>query len=103
MPYQHTAQPLTHFPQVLEALAAPSTRSKAMAHQPSIFPEFVRTSVMDELAREGLFSTGICFRRIQDGKVAAGRWFEKSEKALLLQWRFQEILRRRVGGMRVRR
>lgn len=71
-----------------------------MAHQPSIFPEFVRAGVMDELAREGLFSMGICFRKTRDGEVVAGRRFEKGEKALLLlpQWRFREILRRRVGG-----
>lgn len=71
-----------------------------MAHQPSIFPEFVRAGVIDELAREGLFSMGNYFRKTQDGEVVAGRRFEKGEKALLLlpQWRFREILRRRVGG-----
>lgn len=70
-----------------------------MAHQPFIFPEFVRTGTMDELAREGLFSTGICIRKTRDGEVVTGRLFEKGDKALLLpQWRFQEIVRRRVGG-----
>jgi hypothetical protein len=70
-----------------------------MAHQPSIFPEFIHAGVMDELTCKGLFSTGICFRKTRDGEVVAGRRFEKGEKALLLpRWRFQEILRRRIGG-----
>jgi hypothetical protein len=75
MPYRHTAQPLTHFPQVLEAITTPGTESKAMAHQPSIFPEFVRAGVIDKLTHEGLFSTGICFRKTRDGEVVAGRQF----------------------------
>jgi len=75
MPYRHTAQPLTHFPQVLEALITSGSESKAMAHQPSIFPEFVCAGVMDELAREGFFSTGICFRETRDGEMVAGRRF----------------------------
>lgn len=93
MPYRHTVQPLTHFPQVLEALTTPGTKSKAMVHQPSIFPEFVRAGVIDELARKGLFSIGIYFRKTRDGEVVAGRRFEKGEKALLLlpQWWFRKF------------
>ncbi|KAF2441782.1 FAD/NAD(P)-binding domain-containing protein [Karstenula rhodostoma CBS 690.94] len=72
--------------------------TRAMAHQPLIFPLFARAGLMSELSREGSFSSGICFRTSakNGSKFIAGKQFKEGDKAQLLlpQGKFQEILMR---------
>jgi 2-polyprenyl-6-methoxyphenol hydroxylase-like FAD-dependent oxidoreductase len=71
-----------------------------MAHQPLIFPLFVRAGLMPELSREGSFSSGLCFRTSakNGSKFIAGKQFNEGDKAQLLlpQGKFQQILMRKM-------
>jgi len=70
--------------------------TRAMAHQPLIFPLFARADLMPELLRVGSLSTGLCFRTSakNGSELIAGRKFKEGEKAQLLlpQGKFQEVL-----------
>jgi 2-polyprenyl-6-methoxyphenol hydroxylase-like FAD-dependent oxidoreductase len=74
--------------------------TRAMAHQPLIFPLFARADLMPELSRIGSLSSGLCFRTsVKNGsKLIAGKKFKEGEKAQLLlpQGKFQEVLMGRV-------
>ncbi|KAF2636022.1 FAD/NAD(P)-binding domain-containing protein [Massarina eburnea CBS 473.64] len=87
---------------VIEPTAPDLTSTRAMAHQPIMFPLFARAGLMPELTREGTFSSSLCFRTsVANGsKVLAGKVFKEGEKAQLLlpQGRFQDVLVRKVEG-----
>ncbi|KAL5380416.1 hypothetical protein DPSP01_007738 [Paraphaeosphaeria sporulosa] len=74
--------------------------TRAMAHQPLIFPLLARAGLMPELSREGSFSSGICFRTSakKGSKLIAGKKFKEGDKSQLLlpQGKFQEILMRKM-------
>ncbi|KAF1964962.1 FAD/NAD(P)-binding domain-containing protein [Bimuria novae-zelandiae CBS 107.79] len=81
---------------VLEPSPPDPTSTRAMAHQPLIFPLFERSGLMRELSAAGTFSNGLCFRTgVKNGSaLIAGKRFAKGERAQLLlpQGKFQSIL-----------
>ncbi|KAL5383610.1 hypothetical protein PMIN02_009531 [Paraphaeosphaeria minitans] len=85
---------------VIEPEHPDPTSTRAMAHQPLIFPFFARAGLMPELSRGGTFSSGICFRTSakNGSKLIAGKQFKEGEKSQLLlpQGKFQEILMRKM-------
>ncbi|PSN64079.1 FAD/NAD(P)-binding domain-containing protein [Corynespora cassiicola Philippines] len=101
-----TTPPLPNPILVLEPNPPSRDSTRAMAHQPLVFPLFARAGLMPRLAAAGSFSSGLCFRGSARGgsKMIAGRTFDvaKGEKAQLLlpQWRFQEVLLGEVQGSR---
>ncbi|KAF2018067.1 monooxygenase [Aaosphaeria arxii CBS 175.79] len=70
--------------------------TKAMAHQPHVFPLFEAGGLMPDLAQLGSFSAGLCFRTsvANDSLIIAGVKFPSPEKSVLLlpQWKFQNLL-----------
>ncbi|ORY09138.1 hypothetical protein BCR34DRAFT_665692 [Clohesyomyces aquaticus] len=85
---------------VIEPHAPSPNETRAMAHQPPIFPLFAKAGLMPELQSLGTMSTGICFRKsVRYGsELIAGKKFGEGEvgQLLLPQWKFQECLVRRV-------
>ncbi|PVI06854.1 FAD/NAD(P)-binding domain-containing protein [Periconia macrospinosa] len=85
---------------VIEPFHPDATSTRAMAHQPLIFPLFERAGLMGDLAQAGTFSSGLCFRTSprNGSKLIAGKVFREDDKAqmLLPQGKFQEILVQKV-------
>lgn len=54
---------------VLEAATDVGTESKAMAHQPSIYGEFKRAGIAEDLFAAGFMANGFCFRRPMEGGI----------------------------------
>ncbi|KAF2266742.1 monooxygenase [Lojkania enalia] len=81
---------------VVEPNLPNATDTRAMAHQPLIFPLFACAGLLPELSKLGSFSSGICFRKsVANGsELIAGKQFKEGEKAQLLlpQWKFQGLL-----------
>ncbi|KAF2704865.1 FAD/NAD(P)-binding domain-containing protein [Pleomassaria siparia CBS 279.74] len=81
---------------VIEPSPPSPESTRAMAHQPLIFPLFASAHLMPDLTRLGSFSSGLCFRTSASNgsKLIAGKVFKEGEKAQLLlpQWKFQELL-----------
>lgn len=78
---------------VFEALQDVGTESKAMAHQPSMFAEFKRAGIWDDLQAAGTMGEAICFRKTSTGEELAK---SAGGPLLLPQYRFQEILLQRL-------
>jgi 2-polyprenyl-6-methoxyphenol hydroxylase-like FAD-dependent oxidoreductase len=82
--------------QVIEPAPPNPTSTRAMAHQPLIFPLFASAGLMPDLSSLGSFSSGLCFRTsvAHGSKLIAGKLFKEDEKAQLLlpQYKFQELL-----------
>ncbi|CAI6338735.1 unnamed protein product [Periconia digitata] len=87
---------------VIEPTYPDATSTRAMAHQPLVFPLYERAGLMQDLAQAGTFSKGLCFRTSpQNGsRVIAGKLFREGEKAqmLLPQGQLQKILVQKVEG-----
>jgi 2-polyprenyl-6-methoxyphenol hydroxylase-like FAD-dependent oxidoreductase len=85
---------------IVEPLHPDPHSTRAMAHQPLIFPLFARAGLMPEFSGIGSFSSGLCFRTSakNGSQLIAGKQFKEGEKAQLLlpQGQFQEVLMRRV-------
>lgn len=86
--------------EVIEPLRPDPSSTRAMAHQPLIFPLFARADLMTDLSEAGSFSSGLCFRTsaANGSKFIAGKQFKQGDKAQLLlpQGKFQEILMRKM-------
>ncbi|KAF2732427.1 monooxygenase [Polyplosphaeria fusca] len=70
--------------------------TRAMSHQPSIFPLFDQAGLMPELEKIASKCDSFCFRKgaAHGHELIAGKTFPKSERSTLLlpQWRFQELV-----------
>ncbi|TKA70779.1 hypothetical protein B0A49_11173 [Cryomyces minteri] len=79
---------------VLEAETEMQNETKAMAHQPSIFPEFKSVGLMEDLLAAGITSGPLCFRKPKDGEPIAKLPVKPGMPTVLLlpQYRFWEIL-----------
>ncbi|KAF2184471.1 FAD/NAD(P)-binding domain-containing protein [Zopfia rhizophila CBS 207.26] len=85
---------------VIEPNTPDTTDTRAMAHQPLIFPLFAKANLLPDLSAAGSFSSGLCFRKSvgKGSELIIGKQFKEGEKAQLLlpQWKFQEILMNKV-------
>ena len=85
---------------VVEPLQPDKTVTRAMAHQPLIFPLFTQAGLMDELSRIGSFGNGMCYRTSakNGSKLIVGKKFKEGETGQLLlpQGKFQDALMRSI-------